>query len=143
MEIIKANKSDKKSILRFYKAQQYSARFLGLDHCYIIKNNEKIIASVIVSYIDKSNPMGFLHALVVDKTFQHQGLASQLIKYTEKQHPTMVCFANESLTPLYLKSLFTKLPQAQYRKTLAEHLFVRFNRYQIKQPQLKVFIRQQ
>lgn len=44
-----AKRSDKKSILRFYKENNYSARFIGFDSCYLIKAQDKIIASVIIS----------------------------------------------------------------------------------------------
>lgn len=51
--VIVAKKNDKKSILRFYKENHYPARFIGFDHCYLIKVDDNIIASVIISQGNK------------------------------------------------------------------------------------------
>jgi len=139
MKISLAEKSDKKDILRFYKAQHYSARFLGFDRCYFIKINDDIIASVMVSYIIENSEISLLHALVVNQTWQHQGLASQLISHVTKIHPSIVCFADEKLTNLYIKNQMVSIEENQFKHSLPEHLFVRFKSYQQKLPQLKVF----
>ncbi|GHE98014.1 GNAT family N-acetyltransferase [Thalassotalea profundi] len=135
LHIITAGKNDKKRILNFYKQQHYSARFLGLDHTYFIKEGELIIACVIVSYITKNNPQGFLHALVVDKKYMGRKLASKLIHHCIRQHPILICFAGQSLTPLYLKNKFTK----GNINTLSNELLLRFNVYFNKDKQLVIF----
>lgn len=134
--ITKANKSDKKEILRFYKQQHYSARFLGFDQAYYIKKNEAIIACVITSKITEYNHQTFLHALVIDKDYFHQKLASRLLKYCVRQHPTLICFADISLAPLYLQNGF--VPTST--KNLSEILQQRFNSYSFKNKQLQAFI---
>ncbi len=139
MKIILAEKSEKKEILRFYKNQYYSARFLGFDRCYCIKVNDEIIASVMISNIIENSEISFLHALVVGQAWQHQGLASQLIVHVTKIHPSVICFADEKLANLYTKNQMVVIEKPQFTELLPEHLMIRLKTYQNKQPQLKVF----
>lgn len=135
-EFCKAAKSDKKSILRFYKSQNYSARFLGYDHCYFVKQNGSIIASVIVSQLAENHSQSLIHALVVKEGLRHQGLATKLIKHCTANHTNLVCFALDKLSPLYLKSGFKLASNSE----LTEQLSIRFNSYQQKQASMQIFI---
>jgi GNAT superfamily N-acetyltransferase len=139
MNIIKATKSDKKAILRFYNSQHYSARFIGYDHCYFMKDDQIIVAAMIVSKIAHQHRHYFLHALVVAEQFQKQGVASQLIQAALKLHQPLICFADESLSALYTQNNWVKLTDEQIYFNVPEHLLLRFKAYQNKQSQLKVF----
>jgi len=139
-QIHTALKSEKKDILRFYKSQRYPARFIGLDHCYTIKEKHSIIASVIVSFLSDENKQPFLHALVTNKQYHHQGIASQLLHHIQTQHPKVVCFADKSLRLFYLKNNMIEIEQDSVKQCLTEPLFLRFQSYQKKQQQLKLFI---
>lgn len=132
-----AEKSEKKDIKRFYRQQHYSARFIGLDSCYLIKLDNKIIASVIHSQLFSTNEQNLLHALVVDKDHRQQKLASQLISYSCSQHPLTVCFADISLSTLYLGVGFKIAPL----NVLSANLAPRYLRYQQTSPGLTIFIR--
>jgi GNAT superfamily N-acetyltransferase len=151
LTIALANKSDKKDILRFYKVNNYSARFIGFDKCYLIKKNQVIIASVIVSKarLDQqesaernSKSQYFLHALVVAPTYQKQGLATQLVKHSLTLHSSLVCFSDASLAPLYLKQGFKALSDSLVKNNLTIELFKRFQQYSKHQSGLKVFFHQ-
>jgi GNAT superfamily N-acetyltransferase len=151
LTIALASKSDKKDILRFYKANNYSARFIGFDKCYLIKKNQVIIASVIVSKarLDQqesaernSKSQYFLHALVVAPTYQKQGLATQLVKHSLTLHSSLVCFSDASLAPLYLKQGFKALSDSLVKNNLTIELFKRFQQYSKHQSGLKVFFHQ-
>lgn len=140
MKIYKAEKSDKKAIVRFYKAQHYSASFLGFDQVYYIKEKQQIIAAMIVSKINPQHNHHFLHALVVDKLFQQQGIASKLLQFALTYHQPLVCFANENLSSFYIKNCLLKLTNDQIAVEVPEHLLLRFESYRKKHSQLKVFI---
>ncbi|MDT0604784.1 GNAT family N-acetyltransferase [Thalassotalea castellviae] len=140
MKITKAEKSDKKALLHFYKAQHYSASFLGHDQCYFVKKNNTIIAAVMVSKIAEQFRHYFLHALVVDEKFQHQGIASLLLNHANKRHQPLICFANNSLETLYTHNDFEKLSVLEYETVIPQHLLLRFIGYKNKQSQLQVFI---
>lgn len=142
MKISKAKKSDKKAILRFYKKQHYSASFIGFDQCYFMTDNENIIAAMIVSKIKSQHHHQFLHALVVDKLFQQQGLATKLLRFALTQHKFLVCFANECLSDFYIRNSMLKLTDEQLSYEVPEHLLLRYKSYRKKQSQLKVFISQ-
>ncbi|WP_371185900.1 GNAT family N-acetyltransferase [Thalassotalea maritima] len=133
--IICAEKSDKKDIKRFYKQQKYNARFLGDDACYFIKDNEQIIACVIISYQHRSP---FLHGLCVDGTHRHQGIARQLLTHCQHLHQHIYCFAQDSLAGLYLNSHFSQVSQ----DTLPNSLQTRFTSYLRKQTNLVAFYHQ-
>jgi len=138
--ILLAKKTDKKSILRFYKSQHYSARFIGLDYCYLVKKDEKIIASVMVSQITTDNSQYFLHALVVDKNHQKQGIATKLVNHVNQTHQPVVCFAQPELSRFYHQCKMPELAIHLLTSQLNEHLSLRFQQYQKKQSDLKVFI---
>ena len=141
-QIRKSEKSDKKNVLRFYKSQQYHARFIGLDYCYLLINKNAIIGSVIISQITPENAQYFLHALVIDSRYKNQGLASSLITFASTMHSPIICFAHEQLSPLYLANQFTHLALNQVDNQLTEQISIRFNTYRKKQPNLNVFIYQ-
>lgn len=133
-----ANKSDKKAILRFYKSQHYSASFLGGDSCYLLKENEQIIASVIISTIEKNITYHFLHALVVHSCHQNKGIATALLKYVLFFHPHTLCFADRAMANFYQKSAMW--PESKRAELLLpEHLKLRLAAYRKKHPQLQVF----
>ncbi len=79
INISSANKADKKSLMRFYKQQRYSASLLGFDHIYIIRDMQEIIGAVILSALKKDNNQLFLHALVIKKEYRQQKLATQKV----------------------------------------------------------------
>ena len=153
MLIYEAIKSDKKSLHRFYKSQQYSAKFMGLDKSYIIKSpiTGDIIASVIISKIRAYNHQYFLHALVVDALYQNKGLATALINYVSTIHQPLVCFSIKSLSKLYLqagmKELITELVEPEHidvakgKFKLSTELSTRYSVYSKKQKSLTVFIK--
>ncbi len=132
MNLVLADRSDKKCVKRFYKANNYSANFMGNDHCYLIKVENKIIATVIISNIDDIN---FLHGLVVTKEYQHKGLASQLLAHSSSKHSMIYCFADLSLNSLYTANSYEQIDTSQ----LSEALLTRFNNYQNKNSQLTAF----
>ena len=103
-----ATKSDKKSLLRFYKQQHYSAGLLGFDHVYLIKNPQEIIGAVIISALEKNNRQLFLHGLVIKQEFRQQNLATQLLRQTLNRHinQQVICFSNEDLSDFYQKNGF-------------------------------------
>ena len=173
---ILANKADKKSILRFYKDNHYSARFIGYDSCYLIKENDNIIASVIISLANEwqqikpaaedilpefyqylsqdkpdvnshvkhlqNKPQYLLHALLVAPDYRKLGYAEHLVKYTIAHHQPLVCFAQASLSRLYLKSGFTLIADYLLSKRLNPALLNRFQQYSKHKPELKAFINQ-
>ncbi|XQW86397.1 GNAT family N-acetyltransferase [Thalassotalea piscium] len=130
-----ATKSDKKKILAFYKKQRYSARFLGFDQSYFITKSDDIIACVIVSKINANNSQLFLHALVTDKQHTHQKLASRLLQHCADNYHSLICFADQSLTPLYANNNFTLVSS----NDLCEELKHRFTIYQAKNKYLLPF----
>ena len=133
--ITKAEKSDKKEILRFYKQQHYSARFLGFDQAYFIKKNEAIIACVIVSNLSSNCHQALLHALVVDKAWRKQRIASKLLEHCTTLHEHIVCFADSSLSTFYKTNGFY---QANI-ETIDKLLEVRYLSYQLKDSNLVIF----
>ena len=189
---ILANKADKKSILRFYKDNHYSARFIGYDSCYLIKENDNIIASVIISLANEwqqikpaaedilpehsqdlpqdklgvnplansctnsytnsytnlqakhvqKKPQYLLHALLVAPDYRKLGYAEHLVKYTIAHHQPLVCFAQASLSRLYLKSGFTLIVDYLLSKRLNPALLNRLQQYSKHKPELKAFINQ-
>ena len=115
-----ASKSEKKSLMRFFKQQGYSASLLGYDNTYLMKYSGEIIGAVIISGLEKNNPQLFLHALVIKKEFRQKKLASQLLEYALCQHATqqVICFADETLTHFYQLNNFSQLTQHQLLKPL-------------------------
>lgn len=125
LSIAAAEKSDKKAILRFYRQQRYSARFLGDDVTYIARRDEQIIAAVIMSY-KSSTP--FLHAMLVCKTQRCQGIAQALLALLLPQFPELYCFCENDLAPFYQKFGFHQIQS----NTLPHELRARFIAYQKK-----------
>jgi GNAT superfamily N-acetyltransferase len=116
ISITTAIKTDKKSLMRFYKQQHYSAGLLGFDKIYVIKHEAVIIGAVIISALEKDNMQLFLHGLVVDEKFQHQGLASKLLEYARGIHSSqsIVCFAGNELSEFYQKNDFVLSDEKNY-----------------------------
>jgi len=137
LSITTAIKTDKKSLMRFYKQQHYSAGLLGFDNVYVIKHEEVIIAAVIVSALEKDNPQLFLHALVVDDKFRQQGLASKLLKHIRSIHSSqeVICFASIELSKFYQKSGFELCQEKQ----LCPPLLSRYLQYKKTNNELLVF----
>ncbi len=133
MHIVKAEKSDKKPLKRFYKQQGYPASFIGADKSYFIKDNSgNFIAAVILSRV---SDVEFLHALCVDKQFRKQKLASKLLKYCHSQYANILCFADAKLEPLYLKNGFRQVNQ----EAIPSDLKNRWLSYLAKSIQLRIF----
>ncbi|WP_371373274.1 GNAT family N-acetyltransferase [Thalassotalea aquiviva] len=133
MQILEADKNVRKNIKRFYKQQHYSASFMGYDRCfYIAKPNQDIIASVILSEIEHVN---FLHALVVDKAYQKQGFASQLIDQCANIGTPIFCFADNKLDRLYQSKGFHLGQESQLPDALAK----RWHSYVKKSPNLLIY----
>ena len=132
--ITTASKSDKKSLMRFYKQQSYSASLLGYDNTYMMNYSGEIIGAVIISALKENNPQLFLHALVIKKEFRQKRLASELIQHALFQHVTqqIVCFAEESLTPFYHKNNFSQVTEHQ----LLEPLLKRYLGYRRSLPSM-------
>jgi len=156
-----SKKADKKAILRFYRDNHYSARFIGFDNCYFIKVDDKIVASVIISQgnrsqqietaseltstdtsqdLSQNEPQYLLHALLVAPDYQKLGYAQHLLKYALTHHQPLICFADASLISLYLKNGFTLITDDLLNKLLSPALYNRFQLYSKNKPELKAFI---
>jgi N-acetylglutamate synthase-like GNAT family acetyltransferase len=159
-----ASKADKKAIKSFYHQQHYSAKFKGLDTSYLIEgtndcapehrferqnkpfkeNAKEIIACVIISQLEPNNSQLFLHALVVNKNYQKNGLATQLLNYaitakvknSKEDITSIVCFCESSLISLYLKSHFICVSH----EVLNPILNARYHTYLKKEPELKIMM---
>jgi hypothetical protein len=112
--VVKAVKTDKKDILRFYKNQQYAASFIGHDQCYIVKIDQCIIASVIISAGQNPGNFWLLHGLVTDKAQRGKNIASFILhaivsdKNERKQarYKNIICFADKALKAFYSSNHF-------------------------------------
>lgn len=161
--VIVAKKADKKSILRFYKANHYSARFIGFDHCYFIKEDDNIIACVIISqgnnsrqvnpssenasnssYLDlcQNKPAYFLHALLVAPNYRRRRYAEHLLAHAIMNHQPLVCFAQESLRSFYLNNGFSHIADNLLSLCLPHDLYSRFQQYSKTKPELQAFVHQ-
>ncbi len=129
MTIYLADKTDKKAIKRFYKQQNYSASFMGDDSCFYHQKNQQIVAALIISF-QQTSP--FLHALVVAKGNQGQGLAKQLITHVQQQVSAISCFCQPQLISFYQQQGFVII-QAEQLPTSLQPLF---NAYQQQQQNL-------
>lgn len=144
---VKASKVDKKDILRFYKAQHYPAAFIGHDQAYLLKTNNNIIASAIVSAGKALSDYWLLHALVTDKTCRGKGYASKLLQIilTEKtqentiRYNKLICFAEDNLASFYLANQFKTFNADTDIATLPKEFQQRLKSYQKKQPTLSCF----
>jgi GNAT superfamily N-acetyltransferase len=132
-----ADKSDKKTIKQFYKQQHYSASFMGFDTVYFIKHNETIIACVIVSQLKLYNSQYFLHALVVDKQYRKQGIATRLLNSHHINAQQIICFAGKELSMLYKNANYDLASSKQLNETN----LLRYQQYQKSKPNLQVFIK--
>jgi GNAT superfamily N-acetyltransferase len=137
-----ATKVDKKVLLKFYKSQHYSAKFMGLDNGYFIKNEntDEIIASVIISKITTRNHQYFLHALVVDPLHQKKGLATALITYASALHQPIVCFADKTLSTFYQQAGMQMINTKLLNEKLSAELSVRYDIYSSKNKSLAAFM---
>ncbi|WP_160298240.1 GNAT family N-acetyltransferase [Thalassomonas actiniarum] len=136
-EFCRAHKSDKKAIKRFYRRHSYSASFMGLDSCYLVKEQQEIIACVLQSQLLVENNQSLLHALVVDPAYRRQSIATSLLDYCCAFHPLTVCFAVPQLAPLYLSNNFQLAEPEQLSPLLAK----RYLQYIKTKPELAIFIR--
>lgn len=161
--VIVAKKADKKSVLRFYKENHYPARFIGFDHCYLIKVDDNIIASVIISQGNKPQQVTpsterdsnnsylnlppnktpcLLHALLVAPNYRRLGYAEHLLSHAIVNHQPLICFAQESLRKLYLNNGFTHIEDNLLSQCLPPDFYSRFQQYSKKSPELKAFVHQ-
>jgi GNAT superfamily N-acetyltransferase len=159
--VIVAKKNDKKSILRFYKENHYPARFIGFDHCYLIKVDDNIIASVIISQgnkLQQVNPStehdsnnGYLnfppnktpyllHALLVVPSYRRLGYAEHLLSHAIINHQTLICFAQKSLRELYLNNGFIHIEDNLLSQCLPADFYSRFQQYSKNKPELRAFV---
>ena len=144
-----ANKSDKKDVMAFYKQQQYPAKFMGFDHCFVAKVDALIIGCVIISDIEKAHQKMldnhdsneskalFLHGLFVAPKYRNYGISKALIDEMALLKKSIICFADISLTALYLKSGFNKVSEDSLPKLYHE----RYKSYRNKQTNLLAFVR--
>lgn len=161
--VIIAKKTDKKSILRFYKENHYSARFIGFDRCYLIKVDENIIASVIISQGNKLQQVDpstehdsnnsylnfppnktpyLLHALLVAPSYRRLGYAEHLLSHAIINHQPLICFAQESLRELYLNNGFIHIEDNLFSQCLPADFYSRFQQYSKNKPELRAFVHQ-
>jgi GNAT superfamily N-acetyltransferase len=161
--VIVAKKSDKKSILRFYKENHYPARFIGFDHCYLIKVDDNIIASVISSQGNKSQLIQasaehdsnnsylnlppnktpyLLHALLVAPSYRRLGYAEHLLSHAIINHQPLICFAQEFLKKLYLNNGFIHIEDNLFSQCLPADFYSRFQQYSKNKPELRAFVHQ-
>lgn len=152
--VYKAEKTDKKDIMRFYKSQRYSARYIGQDQGYFIKINDNIIACVIVSGGRECSQFWLLHALVIRPTYRKKGIASLLLRtiLTENSssairaieqskakvasYANIICFAAPNLQALYVSNQFVHYNSPDDIAQLPNEFRSRFTRYQEKHPSL-------
>lgn len=135
--VVLAVKSDKKSLMRFYKQQNYSAGLLGLDNVYIIKHQQEIIAAVIISALEKGNSQLFLHGLVTKQEYRHKQLATKLLQHIQIEHYSqqIICFAQQHLANLYQQNGFEQVTAHQ----LHQPLLMRYLSYKKTNKDLLVF----
>ena len=147
-QITKAIKSDKKDIFRFYKAQGYSASFIGQDQCYLVKKNNLIIAAAIISAGKTKTDFYLLHALVTDENYRGNKIASAIIKTIGNEtnelkqtiYRKIICFADNSLQRFYRSNHFINYGEENIKQLPAEFQH-RLCRYRIKQKTLQCFIK--
>ncbi|TWX63988.1 GNAT family N-acetyltransferase [Colwellia sp. C1TZA3] len=146
-KVIKALKTDKKDIFRFYKNQQYAASFIGQDQCYMVKVDQLIIASAIVSGGQEADKFWLLHGLVTDKDQRSKNIASLILhtiisdKNEQKQakYENLICFADKELQTFYLSNHFISYNTCDEVDQLPVEFKQRMIRYQEKQKNLHCF----
>jgi len=147
ISFIIADKAHKKAIKQFYKQQHYSASFMGDDFCVLALSQEKVIAAALCSGIIVNANQYFLHGVVVDRHYQHRGIASKLINQCwqhlinltqrKQANASLVCFAESDLLPLYQANDF----KVVCVDSIDNHLKSRYLAYNKKHKQLKILHR--
>ena len=145
---VKAAKTDKKDIMRFYKTQRYAASYIGQDQCYIVKHNSLIIASAIVSAGQESGEFWLLHGLVTSKAMRGKNIASLVLnkivsvknEQAQARYAKIVCFADKSLQPFYQANHFVSYNTSNNIAQLPVEFRQRFVRYQENNQDLYCFI---
>ena len=122
-----ARKSDKKSILRFYKKYNYSARFIGFDTCYVIKENHNIVASVIISQGPKPSD----HLKAFANPASNTRLKSQQENLDKLEHviPLNAALPEPEIKRQYLLHALFIAPHHRhqgYAQTLLKHVLSRY-----------------
>lgn len=136
LKIQKSNKANKKDIQRFYKLNNYSARYIGYDHTYTVTLEDKIIGAVIISYQSDNNHYALLHALLIAPSHRNKGYAKQLILKVLNDHHHIICFAERGLERLYVNHGFSE----EASNNLPDYLIRRYESYVNKNKELIVFI---
>ncbi|MFT7431628.1 MAG: hypothetical protein ACI971_002094 [Colwellia sp.] len=145
--VIKAVKTDKKDILRFYKSQQYAASFIGHDQCYIVKVDQCIVASVIISAGQNPRNCWLLHGLVIDKAQRGKNIASLILhtivsdknKREKARYKNIICFADVALKAFYSLNHFILYNTCDDIARLPVEFKQRLIRYREKQKYLHCF----
>jgi hypothetical protein len=146
--VVKTVKADKKDIFRFYKSQQYRANLIGQDQCYIVKIDQLIIASPIVSAGQEEGKLWLLHGLVVDKAQRGKNIASLIIqaiisdenKKKNVKYNNIICFADKVLKAFYLSNHFMSYNTDDDLAQLPIEFKQRLIRYRKKQKDLQCFL---
>jgi N-acetylglutamate synthase-like GNAT family acetyltransferase len=146
--VVKATKSDKKDIMRFYKTQHYSASYIGQDQCYLVKRDHCIIACAIVSAGQESGDVWLLHGLVTDKDQRGKNIASLIVKtiindeneLKKVRYGKIICFADSALQAFYKKNHFINHNTSDKLALLPEEFSRRLTRYREKQQSLHCFL---
>lgn len=146
-KVIKALKTDKKDIFRFYKNQQYAASFIGQDQCYMVKVDQLIIASAIVSGGQEVDKFWLLHGLVTDKDQRSKNIASLILhtiisdenEQKKARYENLICFADKELQEFYLSNHFISYNTCDEVDRLPVEFKQRLIRYQEKQKNLHCF----
>ncbi|REL29277.1 GNAT family N-acetyltransferase [Thalassotalea euphylliae] len=150
-----ANKNDVK---RFYRNQNYSAKFKGYDQAFVASENSSaespsylhnnlsnnIIGSVIISQLRQGNKQALLHGLVVSQSYRGKGLGKKLTKHALKhcslEVDHIICFAEPHLTQFYVSCGFSLVDKNSITANLSPELAARFTSYQKYQASLAIFI---
>jgi GNAT superfamily N-acetyltransferase len=161
--VIKATKSDKKDIMRFYKAQHYAASYIGQDQSYFIEVDGNIIACALVSAGQENGEFWLLHALVVAQAHRGKGIASLLLTsiMADKKpvdvarlanktaikneirlpaYAKIICFADQALQRFYLSNQFIAYNSTADIKQLPNEFQQRLSRYREKQKALCCYL---
>ncbi len=146
--IVKAEKSDKKDIKRFYKNQNYSASYIGQDKCYIVKIDNTIIAVAIISLGQEHGNYWLLHGLVTEKQHRGNKVASAIIdtiiseknQNIEAQYNKIVSFADTELHAFYRANGFISFNSNKAINDLPLEFKQRLARYRENRPNLHCFL---
>ena len=146
--VVKSTKLDKKDIMRFYKTQRYSASYIGQDQCYLVKCDNFIIASAIVSAGQGNGDFWLLHGLVVDIQQRGKSIASLILQTIiaevkeskQVKFAQIICFADHALRPLYQSNQFISYNTSKNLAQLPLEFKQRLLGYREKQQSLHCFI---